>query len=125
MHAFVAPEAVEQARKEWVLMPVVERDVGRRADYSHDAFAIDAERIEHSRVRLKMSEVVLLFQTWIARELRRMHSIAAESLRRNGLWNEHALGRPAAELVLERREFVVEGRPAGNAERPSGESQMV
>jgi hypothetical protein len=104
---------------------VVERDVGRRAQNDEHTPGIDRERLEHTPVRLEVRQEVLLLQAAVLQELRRPGAVAREPLRRDGFGDDDLRRRAAAELMLEPRELVVEGRGARDAEPTRRHRQLV
>ena len=64
------PSRSQHVREERVPVPVVERDVGRRADDDEHAVAVEPELVEHGGVGLEAREVVLLLQPRVAAHLR-------------------------------------------------------
>ena len=121
----MATEEVERLREERVRMPVVQRDVGRRPQHHEHAFGLDAQLVQHRGIGLEVSEVVLLLQPRIAKQLRRFHAEAGKTIGRNRVRHDHLRRRPHPEVVLERRELVVVRRRARDAEPSRGQGQLV
>ena len=96
----ISPEPLEHVVEERIAVPVVQRHVGRRPHDDEHALAIDPEIVEHGRVRSEPVEVVLLLQPGIATHFRRTRAEAVEALLRDGLGNDDARRRAAAEPVL-------------------------
>ena len=118
-------EMVERHREERVRVAVVERDVRRRAEHDEHAARVDAEAVEQRAVGHEVREVVLLLQPRVLDELRRPRAVRREPLRRDRVRYDDLGRRAAAELVLQRRELVVERRRARDAEAPRGQRQLV
>jgi hypothetical protein len=123
--AVVATEPVEHLEEQRVAVPMVERDLGRRADDDEPPHGVDAEPARHRGVGLEVGEVVLLLEPRVRPELRRAHAVAREPVRRDDIRDDDPRRCTAAELVLEPGELVVEGRRARDSERPGGERQVV
>ena len=74
-------------------MPVVERDVGRRADDDEDPSAIEAELVQHRLVGLEAGEVVLLLEPGEAPDLAGARAEAVEARLGDRLRDDDAAGR--------------------------------
>ena len=125
VHVLEPSEVVERHREERVRVPVVERHVGRRPQHDEHARRVDGELLEQRAVGLEVGEVVLLLQPRILEQLRRHGAVLLQPLRRNRVGHDDLRRRAAAELMLDRRELVVEGRRRRNAEPPRGDRQLV
>ena len=77
VHGSSRPSRSSTSREERVPVPVVERDLGRRAHDDEHARRVDARR-RAPRVRLEVGEVVLLLDARVADELRRPRAEACE-----------------------------------------------
>src|SRR5581483_4104268 len=99
--SLVAPEVLERLREERVRLPVVERDVRRRAEYDEHAVRVELPRVEDVRVRLEVGQVVVLLQTRVADELVADGAVAGEPLGRDRVGDDDLRRRSTAELVLE------------------------
>src|SRR5436305_3553686 len=108
MYPLVPAEEVDRLGEERVRMPVVERDVRRGAEDDEHALRVDRPCVENRRVGLEVGEVVLLLQAGVLEELRRLGSVAGESLGGNRVRDDDLRRGAAAELVLEPGELVVE-----------------
>src|SRR5205085_11441021 len=81
--------------------------------------------LEQRAVRLEIGEVVLLLEARVLDELRRARTVRAKALRWDRLGDDHLRRCATAELVLERRELVVERRRARDAEASRRQRQLV
>ena len=125
MHVLGPAEMLERLREERVRVPVVERHVGRRPQDDEHARRVDAEPLEQRAVGLEVREVVLLLQARVLDELRRAHAVRPQPLGGDRVRHDDPRRRAAAELVLQRRELVVERRRARDPEPPRGDRQLV
>jgi hypothetical protein len=116
---------LERHREERIRLPVVERDVRRRAEDDEDLGGVDVEALEQRAVRFEVGEVVLLLQSRILDELRRPRAVAAQALGRDRLRDDNLRRRAAAELMLQRCELVIERCRAGDAQPPGRHRQLV
>jgi hypothetical protein len=104
---------------------VIERDVRRRAQHDEDARRVDAQAVEHRRIRREIRQVVLLLEPGILDQLRRLDPVAAQPLGRDRLRHHHAPGEAAADVVLLGRPFVVERVHGRDAQHRGGEREVV
>jgi hypothetical protein len=125
VHVLQVAEVLEGHREQRIRMAVVQRDIGRRAQHDEDALGIEVPVGEDSRVGLEVREVVLLLQAGVLLQLGRCRPVGRETLRRDCAGHDHAGRRAAAELVLQPRPLVVEGRRARDAEAVRGHRQLV
>ena len=125
VHVLRAAEMLERLREERVRVAVVERDVGRRAQHDEHARRVDAELARAASGRAEVGEVVLLLQARVLDELRRLDAVRLEPLGRDRVGDDDPRRGAAAELVLVRRELVVERRRARDAEPARRDRQLV
>ena len=125
MHVLVPTEEIDRLRKQRIRVSVVERDVGRGPQHHEHAGAVDREGVEDRRLGLEVGEVVLLLQAWVLEELRWAGAVALEPFSRDRVRDDDLRRGPAAELVLEPGELVVERGRARNPEPPCRHRQLM
>ena len=118
-------DAFEHLGKERVRLAVIERDVRRRPDHDDHLLPIEPELIQHPLVGAEIGEVVLLLETRVLEELLRAGAVPLKPLGRNRVGREHAPREAAADVVLKRRELVVEHVHRRYPKPPGGERQVV
>ena len=125
MHRLEPPEVLERQREERIRVPVVERDVGRRAQDDERSLRVDLPLLERPRVGLEVGEVVLLLEARVLEEFRRRGAVAGEPVDRDRVGHDDLRRGAAAELVLRPRPLVVEGGRARDPEPSRGHRQLV
>jgi hypothetical protein len=125
VHVLPAAERLEHAWKERVLMPVVHRDLRRRAHDDDDPRRVDPQLGEHRVVGLEVRQVVLLLEPRVLGQLAAVHPVLAQPLRRDGLGDHHSAGQAAADVVLLAGPLVVERVQRRDAVERGGQREVV
>jgi len=125
LHVGIAADVRQDLREQRVRLAVIERDVGRRADDHEDAAGIEAETRRQAGVGLEVGQVVLLLQARILEQLVGPDAVAAQSLGRDRVRHDHPPGGTAADVVLKRRELVVEHVHGGDLQPARSEGEVV
>ena len=125
MDTRVVAESLEHVHEDRVSVPVVEGDLGRRANDDEDAGRVDSESAGDVGIGNEPVQVVLLLEPGVAAHLALARPDAVEALLRDDLRNDDPGRRAAAEPVLDPRELVVEGVGRRDRERARGQRQLV